>query len=155
MHPRSTQSRNQLPRASRTFIGLFVAALIGAPAFALTAAPTEARADEKAIDYVDCRWTPFTEAWGCALPKSFIEGRFNAPPEFKHDDASERVRQSAWANAKATPGARSRGRVGVFVPSADGAWLFVPGSNWSPGEIVSLPPEPAPKAKAKAPAPSK
>ena len=151
MNPPATHSR----AASRTFFGLFVAAMIGAPAFVFAGAPKEARADEASMDYVDCRWTPFTDAWGCALPQSFTEGRFGAPPEFKHDELSESLRQRAWTNAKATPGARARGRVGVFVPSSDGAWLFVPGSAWSPGEIVFLPPEPAPKAKAKAPPPSK
>jgi hypothetical protein len=91
------------------------------------------------MDYVDCSWAPYAEGWACALPASFTEGRFAGPPDFKHDALSEQLRQRAWQTAKTSRGARARGRLGVFVP-ADGAWLFVPGPTWLPGEVVFLPP---------------
>jgi hypothetical protein len=111
-----------------------------AGAVVAVAIPAESFADEGAQEYVECRWQPFMDAWACTLPSTFTEGRFGPPPEFKHDAASEALRQRAYASAKATPGARARGRVGVFVPEKDGAWLFVPGNSWSPGEPVFLPP---------------
>jgi hypothetical protein len=121
-----------------TLLTIASMALFAAPV--LTSAPRDARAGDETIDYVECRWTPFAEAWACALAPAFTQGRFGAPPEFKHDALSLELRRRAWANAKDAPGARTRGRVGVFVPNKDGSWLFVPGVAWSPGEIVFLPP---------------
>jgi hypothetical protein len=120
-----------------------VVALLGAAIAATVVTvgyPAQSFADDAAEAYVECRWQPFADAWGCALPSTFTEGRFGPPPEFKHDAASDAIRQRAYATAKATAGARARGRVGVFVPEKDGAWLFVPGNAWSPGEPVFLPP---------------
>jgi len=128
----------------RTLIAPLFAAVL-ASAAALVIAPRASHAET--IDYVDCRWSPYNEAWACALPATFTEGRFGAPPDFKQDALSSQLRQRAWTNAKATPGARPRGRVGVFVPQQDSTWLFVPGLAWSPGEIVFLPPESKATAK--------
>jgi hypothetical protein len=91
------------------------------------------------IAYVDCTWSPYKEAWACGLPAQFSEGRFNAPPYYGQDDASVQARQRTWAEAKAEPGALLKGRLGVFVPSSGGAWSFVPGSSWSPGDPVFMP----------------
>ncbi len=91
------------------------------------------------VAYVDCPWTPYKEAWACALPGSFEQGRFAAPPDFRHDKESEQSRQKTWAAAKTEPGARARGRMGVFVPKSEGGgWWFVPGASWSPGDPVFL-----------------
>ena len=75
--------------------------------------------------------------WACALPSTFTEGRFASPPDFRHDDDSQAARDRAWLAARAEPGARARGRMGVFVPKTDGGWWFVPGSSWSPGDPSS------------------
>lgn len=91
------------------------------------------------VAYVDCAWSPYREAWACGLPPSFAEGRFNAPPSYRQDDASEQARQRTWAEAKTEPGARAQGRLGVFIPQSDGGWSFVPGRSWSPGDPVYLP----------------
>ncbi len=97
----------------------------------------ESRADD--VAYVDCAWSPYKDAWACALPAAFTEGRFAAPPDYRHDEASEKARQKTWEAAKAEPGARARGRMGVFVPKTDdGGWWFVPGASWSPGDAVFL-----------------
>jgi hypothetical protein len=103
------------------------------------------------IGYVDCTWSPYKEAWACGLPAKFTEGRFNAPPYYGQDEASIQARQRTFAQAKTEPGARAQGRLGVFVPSTEGVWSFVPGSSWSPGDPVFMPhakadPKPAPKA---------
>jgi hypothetical protein len=100
-----------------------------------------AASDTRAGDlaYVDCDWNPYREAWACALPTAFAEGRFNAPPSYRHDEASVQARQRTYAEAKTEPGARARGRLGVFVPSTAGTWSFVPGSSWSPGDPVFFP----------------
>ena len=124
--------------ARRVVARVFCAAI--AATLVTVGRPAESLADDAAQEYVECRWQPFMDAWGCALPSTFTEGRFGPPPEFKHDADSDAIRQRAYATAKATPGARARGRVGVFVPERDGAWLFVPGNAWSPGEPVFLPP---------------
>jgi hypothetical protein len=124
----------------RTFARTILCAafsFVAVPSFVATIAH-EAKADD--VAYVDCTWTPFKEAWACALPSGFKQGRFAAPPDFRHDERSVQTRQRAWAEAKTEPGARSRGRVGVFVPANDGGWLFVPGTSWSPGDPVFLPP---------------
>jgi hypothetical protein len=136
------------PSVSRRILAPLVLVAL-ASAAAVTLAPRDSRADAPSIDYVDCRWQPFTEAWACSLPATFTEGRFGAPPDFKQDSLSSQLRQRAWSNAKATPGARTRGRVGVFVPQQDSSWLFVPGLAWSPGEIVFLPRDANAKATAK------
>ena len=91
------------------------------------------------VAYVDCAWSPYKEAWACGLPATFDEGRFNAPPSYRQDDASEQARQRAWRDAKTEPGARAQGRLGVFVPATGGGWMFVPGRSWSPGDPVFLP----------------
>ncbi len=119
-------------------VGIALASLV-----ATVVVAGESRADgsdSDGRDYVECRWAPYDGAWACGLPATFTEGRFGPPPEFKHDAASEELRRHAYASAKSIPGARARGRVGVFVPEKDGAWLFVPGTAWSPGEPVFLPP---------------
>jgi hypothetical protein len=108
----------------------------------LAASASVAHAED--VAYVDCGWSPYNEAWACALPGSFHEGRFAAPPDFRHDSDSEVSRQRAWAAAKAEPGARPRGRMGVFFPKPDGGWWFVPGASWSPGDPVFLPQGKAP-----------
>ena len=113
------------------------AALAGAP---IAFASAESRADGTTQDFIQCQWAPFKQAWACTLPSTFTEGRFGPPPEFKQDADSVQQRQKAYADAKETPGARARGRVGVFVPDKDGTWLFVPGTSWLPGEPVFLPP---------------
>jgi hypothetical protein len=87
---------------------------------------------------VDCPWTPYKEGWACALPASFEQGRLLTPPDFRQSPAARAARQQAWAAATTAPGARSAGRLGVFVPTGEG-WLFVPGSSWSPGDPVYLP----------------
>jgi hypothetical protein len=99
----------------------------------------ESRADD--VANVDCDWNPYKEAWACGLPATFTEGRLNAPPDFRHDEASEASRQKAWIEARSEPGARPRGRMGVFFPKQDGSWWFVPGASWSPGDPVFLPHE--------------
>ena len=104
--------------------------------FALTASPDTHAGD---ITYVDCAWSPYKEAWGCGLPASFEQGRFNAPPSYRQDDASEQARQRTWAEARTEPGARAQGRLGVFIPQDAGGWMFVPGRSWSPGDPVYLP----------------
>jgi len=98
--------------------------------------PRDSRADD--VPYVDCPWSPYKEAWACALPSTFTEGRFASPPDFRHDDDSQAARDRAWLAARAEPGARVRGRMGVFVPKTDGGWWFVPGASWSPGDPVFL-----------------
>jgi hypothetical protein len=103
------------------------------------AATTARDALADGVAYVDCAWAPYRDAWGCALPATFAEGRFSAPPYFRQDDASEQARKRAWADAKAEPGARAQGRLGVFVPMTGGGWTFVPGPSWSPGDPVFLP----------------
>ena len=113
----------------------FCATLAVVPLVATAARDTHA--DD--VAYVDCAWSPYKEAWACGLPASFEEGRFNAPPSYRQDDASEQARQRAWTEAKAEPGARAQGRLGVFIPAADGSWSFVPGRSWSPGDPVFLP----------------
>jgi hypothetical protein len=108
--------------------------------FALAPLATSAPSQADDLPYVECPWAPYHEAWACSLPATFEQGRFNAPPDFRHDEASTQARQRTWVAAKEEAGARSHGRVGVFVPSTGGAWLFVPGSSWSPGDPVFLPP---------------
>jgi hypothetical protein len=125
--------------SSRRFMGRALVAAAFAVTPVLTFAQTESHAED--IAYVDCAWSPYKEAWACALPDSFQEGRFNAPPDFRHDDASESSRRKTWAEAKSEPGARPRGRMGVFFPKQDGGWWFVPGASWSPGDPVFLPHE--------------
>jgi hypothetical protein len=114
---------------------MICAALAVVPLVATAARDTHA--DD--VAYVDCAWSPYKEAWACALPTSFAEGRFNAPPSYRQDDASVQARQRTWAEAKNEPGARAQGRLGVFVPSTGGTWSFVPGSSWSPGDPVYFP----------------
>ncbi len=114
---------------------LICATLAVVPLAATTARTTHA--DD--VTYVDCTWSPYREAWACALPPSFEQGRFNAPPSYRQDDASEQARQRTFAEAKTEPGARSQGRLGVFIPESDGSWMFVPGRSWSPGDPVFLP----------------
>ena len=116
---------------------LVLAAFMTAPV--LTLAARESHADD--VVYVDCAWSPYKEAWACALPGTFKEGRFVAPPDFRHDGASEASRQKTWSEAKSEPGARPRGRMGVFFPTHDSGWWFVPGASWSPGDPVFLPHE--------------
>jgi hypothetical protein len=122
------------------FVSSFARALVCAALVIVPLATTTAR-DSRAADvaYVDCPWAPYKEAWACALPGSFEQGRFTPPPDFRHDDASVQARKRTWEAAKAEPGARSHGHVGVFVPASDGSWLFVPGTSWSPGDPVFLP----------------
>src|SRR6476620_1183483 len=109
-------------RLGRRVVARVLCAAIAATLVAV-GRPAEAFADDAADQYVECRWQPFMDAWGCTLPATFTEGRFGPPPEFKHDADSDAIRQRAYATAKATPGARARGRVGVFVPEKDGTWL--------------------------------
>jgi len=94
------------------------------------------QADE--VAELDCPWSPYKDAWGCALPRGFEQGRFRPPPSFRHDAASRAARERTWAAARTVAGARSDGHLGVFVPVADG-WVFVPGSAWSPSDPVYLP----------------
>jgi len=124
-----------MTRLGRTIARGVACALIAAAP--LMTVSRELHADD--VAYVDCPWTPYKEAWACALPGTFEQGRFAAPPDFRHDDASVQSRQKTWAAAKTEPGARARGRMGVFVPkSAGGGWWFVPGASWSPGDPVFL-----------------
>ncbi|MGO8998724.1 MAG: hypothetical protein ACLQVI_35830 [Polyangiaceae bacterium] len=119
----------------RPFARITICAAVAVVSLVATAA-SSTQAGE--VAYVDCTWSPYREAWGCSLPSTFVEGRFNAPPSYRQDDASVQARQRAWAEAKSEPGARAQGRLGVFVPTS-GAWTFVPGSTWSPGDPVFLP----------------
>jgi hypothetical protein len=119
------------PRA-RMILG---AALAVIPLVATAARDTQAGD----VSYVDCAWSPYKEAWACGLPATFQEGRFNAPPSYRQDDAAEQARQRAFAEAKSEPGARAQGRLGVFIPATGGGWNFVPGHSWSPGDPVFLP----------------
>jgi hypothetical protein len=123
------------------YLGRPFARAVLCAAFALVPLVATTARDSHADDvaFVDCPWAPYKEAWSCALPGSFEQGRFNAPPDFRHDDASVQARLRTFVAAKTEPGARSHGRVGVFVPTNDGGWLFVPGSSWSPGDPVFLP----------------
>src|SRR4051794_33369403 len=89
---------------SRTGLKLATCAALAAGSLAM-AFPTESQAQDAMQGYVDCKWTPFKEAWACALPTTFTQGRFGAPPDFKHDELSEQLRARAYAGAKATPGA--------------------------------------------------
>ena len=109
-------------------------------AFALAPITVTQSSHADDVAYVDCPWAPYKEAWACALPATFEQGRFNAPPDFRHDEGSAQARQRTWSAARTEPGARSHGHLGVFVPANDGSWLFVPGSLWSPGDAVFLPP---------------
>ncbi len=91
------------------------------------------------LSIVESPWAPYKDAWACALPATFAQGRIDGPPYFGADEASILARHRAWLAAKSAPGARSSGNVGVFVARGDGGWLFVPGSSWSPYDPVFLP----------------
>jgi hypothetical protein len=123
-----------MSRLGTTIARVVAGALIAG--MAMTTTTRTVHADD--VAYVDCPWTPYKEAWACALPGTFEQGRFAPPPDFRHDDASEQSRQKTWAAAKTEPGARARGRMGVFVPKTEGGWWFVPGASWSPGDPVFL-----------------
>jgi hypothetical protein len=105
---------------------------------------------------VETPWAPYKDAWACALPAGFAEGRLGTPPNFGADEASLVARHQAWLAARSAPGARSSGNVGVFLSRADGGWLFVPGASWSPYDPVFLPHDKAAAHARKAgrPAPS-
>jgi hypothetical protein len=124
----------------RQFGRTLICALLTVPLFAATA--HDSQADD--ATYVDCSWSPYKEAWGCMLPQTFTDGRFNSPPDYRQDPASVGARERAWLSAKGEPGARPKGHLGVFIPSS-GGWMFVPGSSWSPGDEVSLPKPPPAK----------
>jgi hypothetical protein len=119
----------------RTFTRSVLCALVAATT--MTVLPRDSHAEDD-VPYVDCPWSPYHEAWACDLPATFVQGRFAAPPDFRHDADSEDARKRAWVAAQAEPGARARGRMGVFIPKADAGWRFVPGSSWSPGDPVFL-----------------
>jgi hypothetical protein len=116
---------------------MICASLAVVPALAIATTASETKADD--VTYVDCTWSPYKDAWACGLPASFEQGRFNAPPSYGQDDASEQARQRTFAEAKSEPGARTQGRLGVFVPASGGGWMFVPGRSWSPGDPVFMP----------------
>jgi hypothetical protein len=128
---------------ARTMMGAALAAVLAPVVVAATA--NDVRADD--VPYVECKWAPFNEAWACSLPATFTQGRFTAPPDFRHDDHSVQTRQHAWAQAKTEADARTQGHVGVFVPQKDKSWVFVPGVSWSPGDPVFLPPGKTGKGK--------
>ena len=49
-------------------------------AFALAPLTVTQSSNADDVTYVDCPWAPYKEAWACALPANFEQGRFNAPP---------------------------------------------------------------------------
>ena len=126
---RTTKFRRPLART-------MICAVLAVVPLAATAAK-DTHADD--VTYVDCSWGPYKEAWACELPASFEQGRFNAPPSYRQDEASEQARQRTYTEAKTEPGARTEGRLAVFVPASGGGWIFVPGHSWSPGDPVYLP----------------
>jgi hypothetical protein len=88
---------------------------------------------------VDCPWAPYKEAWACPLPPNFDGGRFATPPDYRQDEVSEQHRRHTWVAGLKVAGARARGRQGVFVPTKEGGWMFVPGPLWSPHDLVTMP----------------
>jgi hypothetical protein len=111
---------------------------LAVPATTATVALAPSVASAADVPYIDCHWTPYDGAWACALPSTFKQGRFTPPPDYRQDATSIENRHEAWAMARAAPGARSHGHLGVFLPTQDG-WMFVPGNAWSPGDPVFVP----------------